>query len=204
MIKMDALEGPGIEKAVGTCPRLAELNRRPIHYESALEGWRVVSVRAIVGAYGGRDQGMVVAALALAASSALVQAMVSDGWQGVRHKVARLFGRGQPDPQIEKRLDATRQQLATAAAGDLELVQADQARQWETRFADLLADHPDAEPDLAALVEEIRANVTVAAADHAVAAGRDVTITASGGGVAAGVIDGNVSLGPTLPGPAGS
>jgi hypothetical protein len=40
------------------------------------------------------------------------------------------------------------------------------------------------------------------ASDHAVAAGGDVTITASGGGTAAGVIHGNVTPGPTLPGPA--
>jgi len=33
----------------------------------------------------------------------------------------------------------------------------------------------------------------VSAADHAVAAGRDVNITASGGGIAAGVIHGNVA-----------
>jgi hypothetical protein len=42
----------------------------------------------------------------------------------------------------------------------------------------------------------------VSASDHSVAAGRDVNITASGGGTAAGVIHGNVTPGPTLPGPA--
>ena len=41
------------------------------------------------------------------AAAALVQAMVTDGWEGVRHKVARLFGRGQPDVAIERRLDET-------------------------------------------------------------------------------------------------
>jgi hypothetical protein len=34
---------------------------------------------------------------------------------GVRHKVARLFGRGAPDPVIERKLDATREQLAGAS-----------------------------------------------------------------------------------------
>ena len=43
----------------------------------------------------------------------------------------------------------------------------------------------------------------VSAADHSVAAGRDVNITASGGGTAAGVIHGNVAPpDPTPPGPA--
>ena len=43
-----------------------------------------------------------VVALAAMAAAALVQAMVTDGWEGVRHKVARLFGRGQPDVAIER------------------------------------------------------------------------------------------------------
>jgi len=42
----------------------------------------------------------------------------------------------------------------------------------------------------------------VSASDHAAAAGRDMNITASNGGTAAGVIHGNVTPpGPTLPGP---
>jgi hypothetical protein len=42
----------------------------------------------------------------------------------------------------------------------------------------------------------------VSASDHSVAAGRDVNVSASGGGVAAGVIHGNVGPGnPTMPGP---
>ena len=61
-----------------------------------------------------------VVALAAMAAAALVQAMVTDGWEGVRHKVARLFGRGQPDAAIERRLDTTRDQLTTATSGDLD------------------------------------------------------------------------------------
>lgn len=144
-----------------------------------------------------------VIALVATAAAALVQAIVTDGWEGVRHKVARLFGRGHPDPAIERRLDATRDQLATAAPGHLAELQASLAAQWETRFTDLLADHPDALPDLAALVEELRI-VAPVAADHAVAAGRDINVTAEGGSVAAGVIHGDVAPpGPPVPGPAG-
>ena len=62
------------------------------------------------------------------------------------------------------------------------------------------------ETDLRSLVEEIAAQLPagmVSAADHAVAAGRDMNITASGGGTAAGVIHGNVAPpNPTPPGPA--
>ena len=143
-----------------------------------------------------------VVALAAMAAAALVQAMVTDGWEGVRHNVARLFGRGQPDVAIERRLDATRDQLTVAAPGDLEQVQAALTAQWEIRFADLLADHPDAAADLAALVKEIKPAVT--AADHSVAAGGDVTAMAKGGGVAANVIHGDVHAGPTRPGPVSS
>ena len=43
---------------------------------------------------------------------------------------------------------------------------------------------------------------SVSAADHSAAAGRDMNITASGGGTAAGVIHGNVAPpNPTQPGP---
>ena len=140
---------------------------------------------------------MVLARTAMAAA-ALVQAAVTDGWDGVRQKVARLFGRGQPDAAIERRLDATRDQLTAATPGDLAAVQAALAAQWETRFADLLADHPDAEAELAALVKDIKPAVT--ATDHSVAAGGNVTATAKSGGVAANVLHGDVHAGPTRPG----
>jgi hypothetical protein len=148
-----------------------------------------------------KGRGMVVALAAMAAS-ALVQAMVTDGWEGVRHKVARLFGRGQPDAAIERRLDTTRDQLTAATSSDVETVQAVLAAQWETRFADLLTDHPDAEAELAALVKDIKSAVT--AADHSVAAGGNVTATAKSGGVAANVLHGDVHTGPTRPGPESS
>ena len=141
-------------------------------------------------------------ALAAMAAAALVQAVVTDGWEGVRHKVARLFGRGQPDAVIERRLDATRDQLTVASPGEVEQVRAALVAQWETRFADLLADHPDAEAELAALVKDIKPTVT--AADHSVAAGGNVTATAKSGGVAANVIHGDVHQGPTRPGPVSS
>jgi hypothetical protein len=143
-----------------------------------------------------------VIALAAMAAAALVQAIVTDGWEGVRHKVARLFGRGQSDAAIERRLDATREQLTAATPGDLATVQAALAAQWETRFVDLLADHPDAEAELAALVKDIRPNVT--ARNHSVAAGGNVTATAKNGGVAASVIHGDIHAGPTRPGPESS
>ena len=138
------------------------------------------------------------ASLAQAASTALVTAAVTDSWEDLRHKIAHLFGRGQPDAQIERRLDATRDQLIAAAPIEVQPVQAALTAQWQTRFADLLTDHPDAEAELDELVKEIQTNVV--AGRYSAAAGRDVIAEADRGGFAANVVHGNVTLGPTSPG----
>lgn len=91
------------------------------------------------------------------AGNALVNATVTDAFEGVRAKLARLFGRGKPDPGTERRLDETRRQLMAASPGQAASALEEQARQWQTRFADLLADHPEAEVGLRALVAELQA-----------------------------------------------
>jgi hypothetical protein len=137
---------------------------------------------------------MDVATLAALAGNTLVTAAVTDAWEDVRHKVARLFGRGKADPKIERKLDDTWRQLdAAQPTGELEQVQADLARDWTVRLKDLLADYPDAEAELTALVEEIKPAIG-AAADHSVAAGRDLNVSADHGSVAGGVIEGNVTI----------
>ena len=169
--------------------------------------------------------GEVLLALAQWAGQTVAAAAVTDVWEAARHKVARLLGRGNPKKTevAERWLDETHQQLTAAQSSDLEPVQAAAARRWEGRFADLLDEDPGAEADLRALVEEVAAALpagVVSAAGHAVAAGRDVRISADRGGVAAGrdvnisadrgsiaagVIHGNVAPpGPTPPGPATS
>lgn len=147
---------------------------------------------------------MDIAALAALAGNALVTAAVTDAWEDVRHKIARIFGRGKPDPQIEKRFDATRAALEAAGSpDDVARARAAQAASWTARLTVLLEDHPDAAGDVTALVREITASAPVAS-DHSLAAGRDITLMASGGGVGAGVIHGDVSTGPTRPGQASS
>ena len=147
-------------------------------------------------------------ALAQWAGQTVAGAAVTDLWEATRHKVARLLGRGDPKKieVAERWLDETHQQLTHAESAELEPVRAAAARRWEGRFADLLDEDPRIEADLRALVEEIAAQLpsgVVSVADHSVAAGRDLRITASGGGTAAGVIHGNVTPpGPTAPGPA--
>jgi hypothetical protein len=144
-------------------------------------------------------------ALASLAGNTVVAAAATDAWEAARHKFAQLLGRGNPKQErlAEQRLEETRQQLTGAEGADLEQTRSLQAERWAGRLADLLEEDPDVETDLRALVEEIRAVLpagVASAADHAVAAGRDVTISASGGGIAAGVIHGNVAP-PDPPGP---
>lgn len=147
-------------------------------------------------------------ALAVLAGNTVVAAATTDAWEAARRGFARLLGRSDPDRTkvAKRRLAETREQLIAAEGQDLEQVRASLAERWAGRLADLLEEDPGAEPDLRTLVQEIQAALpagTVSAADHAVAAGRDVNITASGGGTAAGVIHGNVApADPTSPGPA--
>jgi hypothetical protein len=148
-------------------------------------------------------------ALGALAGNTVVAAATTDVWESARRKLARLLGRGDPDKAkaAERRLEETHDQLTNAAGADLERVRAALEAQWVTRLTDLLQDDPGIEAELRAVVEEIRSQLPagiVAASDHAVAAGRDVSISASQGGVAAGVIHGGVTPDPTWPGPASS
>jgi hypothetical protein len=149
-------------------------------------------------------------ALAQWAGQTVAAAAVTDMWEAARHKIAWLLGRGDPrkTDAAERWLDETRQQLTAAHGADLEPAKAAAVRRWEDRFADLLDEDPAMEADLRAVVQEIAAQLPagiVSAADHSVAAGGDVNISASGGGLAAGVIHGSAAPpGPTRPGPAGS
>ena len=143
--------------------------------------------------------GDVPVALAQWAGQTVAAAAVTDVWEAVRGRFPRLLGRGdsRKAEAAERWLAQTRQQLATAAPGaDLEQVREAQAERWAGRFADLLDEDPGVEAELRVLVEEIAAQLptgTVFAVDHSVAAGRDMTITAPGGGIAAGVIHGDVA-----------
>jgi hypothetical protein len=147
-------------------------------------------------------------ALAALAGNTVVAAATTDAWEAARRGFAQLLGRGDPGRTkvAEGRLAETRQQLIAAAGQDLEQVRAALVERWAGRLTDLLEEHPDVEADLRALVQQIQAATSdgmISATDHAVAAGRDVNIGAVSGGVAAGVIHGNVTPpDPTVWGPA--
>ncbi|TDU87590.1 hypothetical protein EV138_1114 [Kribbella voronezhensis] len=147
-------------------------------------------------------------ALAALAGNTVVTAAVTDAWGAAKSGFARLLGRGDPEKveAAERRLDETREQLAGATGADLERARAALEARWTTRLADLLEDDPGVEGDMRALVEQIQAQVS--AADHSLAAGRDMNITggvkmADRGGVVADNVQGSISTGnPPQPGQA--
>lgn len=146
--------------------------------------------------------------LASLAGRTVVVAAVTDAWGTAKRGFARLLGHGDPHRTelVERRLEQAHQQLTGAPVAELAQVQAQLETAWQTRLLDLLEEYPDAAAELRALVEQIQAQLpagAVSAASHGVAAGRDVNISASGGGVAAGSIHGDVMpANPTSPGPA--
>ncbi len=146
--------------------------------------------------------------LASLAGRTVVAAAVTDAWVTAKRGFARMLGQGDPmrTELAERRLEQTREQLGGVPAAELERAQSQLETIWQTRLLDLLEEHPEMAADLQALVEQIQAQLPAgmaSAAGHGVAAGRDMNITASGGGVAAGTVHGNVTPGnPTSPGPA--
>jgi hypothetical protein len=85
----------------------------------------------------------------------------------------------------ERWLAGTHEQLMAAQGGELEQTRAAQAQRWEGRFADLLDEDPGIEDGLRALMKETQAELptgVVSAGDHSVAAGGNVTISATTGG----------------------
>ena len=100
-------------------------------------------------------------ALASTGGSALVTAMVTDSWEGVKSRFVRLFGRGDAK-QAEAaagRLEQSRAVLAGLSGPALEQVRSEQEIAWRTRLGDLLEQDPSAEQELRTLVAEVQAQV---------------------------------------------
>jgi hypothetical protein len=147
---------------------------------------------------GWRMPGEALMALAQFAGQTVTAAAITDGWETARHRFARLLGCGDArrTQVADQRLAQAHWQLTGVAVAELKQSREVAAQQWAVRFADLLDEDPSVEAELRALVEEVAAQLaasSVSAAGHSVAAGQDVTITANRGGIAAGVIHGNVA-----------
>jgi hypothetical protein len=148
-------------------------------------------------------------ALASAGGMAVVQAASTEAWEGFRARVARLFGRGdaQREQVAEEQLDQAEAALTAVSADGLQRVRAEVAKIWRGRFEALL-EGLDGDALAAAsgeLREVVRNHGIVSADAGGLAVGGDISVHASGGSVAAGVIHGGVQLGnPPVPGPSAS
>ena len=149
-------------------------------------------------------------ALASLAGQAVVASAVTDAWGVAKDAFVQLFGRGDLGRAklAERRLAETQEQLTGAVGADLERVRDVQAGRWSARLADLLEEDPGIASEIRALLQQIQAGMPagmLSVADHSVAAGRDLRISAISGGVAVGVIHGNMAPpNPTSPGPEAS
>ncbi|QCX75904.1 hypothetical protein C9F11_11120 [Streptomyces sp. YIM 121038] len=97
------------------------------------------------------------AALAGAGATALVQAMVGDGWAAARARVVAFLGRrrGADEDQAGGALDETRDDLLAArAAGDAE-AEADARAEWRNRMRRALRADPQAAAELRLLLDEL-------------------------------------------------
>jgi hypothetical protein len=96
--------------------------------------------------------------LASTGGTALITAMVTDGWEGVRTRFARLLARGDTaeTETVAARLERSRTLLATASGEELERAKAEQVIAWRARLEDLLEQDPDAAQTLRTLVTEIQ------------------------------------------------
>ena len=101
------------------------------------------------------------AALAAAGGNALVSAMVTDGWEDVKSRFARLLGRGggKATEAAAARLEQSRVLLAGLSGPGLERARAEQEIAWRARLGDLLEQDPGAEKELRVLVARVQARV---------------------------------------------
>lgn len=101
------------------------------------------------------------AVLASTGGTALVTAMVTDGWEGIRARFAHLIGRDHTAEieTAEARLDQSRMALEGLAGPELERARAEQEIVWRTRLSDLLEQDPGVEAELRDLIAETQSQV---------------------------------------------
>lgn len=99
------------------------------------------------------------AALASTGGTALVTAMVTDSWEGIKARFARVIGRGHTAQveAVEAQLEQSHAALEGLTGQDLERAQAEQESVWRTRLSDLLERDPRLEAELRTLITETQA-----------------------------------------------
>ncbi|QES10838.1 hypothetical protein DEJ44_27445 [Streptomyces venezuelae] len=148
--------------------------------------------------------------LATTSGTAVIQAAGTDAWTGLRERVARLFGRRseRAEQATLERLDRTAAELEGATDDSAEQIQATLRSSWRDRLVELLEELDDTQRDEVA--EELRQIVAASGArppasaptagDGGIAVGGSINNRADGGSIAAAVINGGVTLGPSQPG----
>ncbi|WP_330481362.1 hypothetical protein [Streptomyces sp. NBC_00724] len=147
-------------------------------------------------------------ALAAAGGTAVVQAASTDAWTGLRQRLARLLGQGNPQRENAEleRLDQTAGELETAGPTELERVRIRQEAQWQARIETLLESLDDTEraqaaEQLSGLLDQRIPEGGVSVSQGGQAVGGNVDIRADHASAAAWSM-GNVTLGnPPQPGP---
>jgi len=102
------------------------------------------------------------AELASVGGTALVTAMVTDSWEGIRARFARVIGRGHPTvvEAVEAQLDQSCAVLAGLTGPDLERARAEQGIVWQIRLKDLLEQSPGLAPELRDLIAETQSQIS--------------------------------------------
>ncbi|GAA3170395.1 MULTISPECIES: hypothetical protein [Streptomyces] len=117
-----------------------------------------------------------IATLAGSAGTALVGALATDAWHGVRDRVLALWQRTRPEqaPGVAGDLDGTREELLAAPEGaGRDAVAAESGTEWQVRLRRLLTAHPELAGELRALVADLTPPEAPAPAvtQHATASG---------------------------------
>jgi hypothetical protein len=96
-------------------------------------------------------------ALAMVGAAAIVSAMATDAWAAARDRTVELFRHHSPERQAEVATQLEANAALVARAGDAERARGVLVGPWQVELEEFLARHPDAEEDLAALSDRIRA-----------------------------------------------
>ncbi|GAB3810455.1 hypothetical protein [Micromonospora zhanjiangensis] len=100
------------------------------------------------------------AALAAAASTALIQAMAADAWPALKRRAARIISRDDPDAttRLSQAMDVSRGQIMTSADDNQTQIRAVETARWAGRLEAQL----DQDPAFAHAVRELLAMVSSA------------------------------------------
>jgi hypothetical protein len=131
--------------------------------------------------------------LVLAAASAVVTAMATDGWQQAREAVVRLWRQSRPNhvPAIETDLDETRAEVMAARTAGDRAAEAGLVADWERKLRRLLDADPALGSELRRVLDEELAPLLPAGGQAGLRNIQNITASAPGA-TAQGAMFGNV------------